>query len=203
MDTLMVEIRAFGHIPRQRRAHREEYNLAFRLRYAKAKSLLSESQLAELEQMPSVGRQKAEQQRMITLVEEIRALGRIPRWSVEGPLYHRLQRAQKKNLLSDSQLAELAELHASNRPSKRRELSTAQRMETLMAEIRALGHIPRWSVEGPLYHRLYKARRDGALSESKLAELAEIARSSVEPPRKQLRVLHDTAERSASQPAQM
>ena len=68
---------------------------------------------------------------------------------------------------------------------------TAQRMETLMAEIRALGHIPRCSVEGPLYHRLYSARRHGELSESQLAELAEIARSSVEPLRKRLRVLNN------------
>ena len=67
----------------------------------------------------------------------------------------------------------------------------AQRMETLMAEIRALGHIPRCSIEGPLYHRLYSARRLGELSATQLAELAEIPRCSVEPVRKRLRVLND------------
>ena len=127
----------------------------------------------------------------------------------EWNLFCRLQYAKAKKLLSETQLAELAELARSSVEPLRKRLRvcsegrTAQRMETLMAEIRALGHIPQWSVEGPLYQRLYKARRDGALSESELAELAEIARSSVEPPRKQLRVLHDTAERSASQPAQI
>ena len=60
-----------------------------------------------------------------------------------------------------------------------------------MAEIRALGHIPRCSVEIPLYQRLYKAKIDGKLSESQLAELEEIARSSTEPRRKRLRVLDD------------
>ena len=62
-------------------------------------------------------------------------------------------------------------------------------MNTLMTEVRALGHIPRCSVEGPLYHRLYWARRHGALSESQLAELAEIPRCNVESVRKRLRVL--------------
>ena len=124
----MAEIRALGYVPRERPAHREEHSLAIRLRFAKTKSLLSESQLAELAALPA---------------------------------------------------------------SNWREVRMAQRMDTLMAEIRALGHIPRGSVEGPLYHRMYWARRHGVLSESQLAELAEIARCSVGPVRKRLRVLNN------------
>ena len=64
-------------------------------------------------------------------------------------------------------------------------------METLMAEIRALGHIPRCSVESSLYHRWYLARRLGELNETQLAELAEIPRCSVESVRKRVRALND------------
>ena len=110
---------------------------------------------------------------------EIRALGHIPR--DHRGLAQRVRRALRQSLLSDSQLAELAELHASNRPSKRRELSTAQRMETLMAEIRALGHIPRrqprLADEYALASRLHDAKRKSLLSESQLAELAELSAS--------------------------
>ena len=71
----------------------------------------------------------------------------------------------------------------------------AQRMEILMAEIRALGHIPReWrrpSEESKLGYRLRYAKANSLLSESQLAELAEIARSSDEPVRKRVRVMND------------
>ena len=111
---------------------------------------------------------------------EIRALGHIPRDTVERSLYQRLWRAQRQSLLSETQLAELAALQGCE-----------SRMDTLMAEIRALGHIPRQSpgAENALSQRLYIAKRNGQLSESELAELAEIARCSVEPVRKRLRVL--------------
>ena len=68
-----------------------------------------------------------------------------------------------------------------------------ERMNTLMAEIRALGHIPRQKrgAEDALSQRLYRAKRKSLLSESQLAELAELARSSDEPLRKRLRVLDD------------
>ena len=63
-------------------------------------------------------------------------------------------------------------------------------MVTLMAEIRSLGHIPRWNrAEDALWQRLNTAKRKNLLSESQLAELAELARSSDEPLRKRLRVL--------------
>ena len=65
----------------------------------------------------------------------------------------------------------------------------SERMEILMAEIRALGHIPREAHENALYHRLRRAKSKNVLSESQLAELAELARSSDEPLRKRLRVL--------------
>ena len=62
-----------------------------------------------------------------------------------------------------------------------------------MAEIRALGHIPRHKrgAEDALSQRLYRAKRKSLLSESQLAELAELARSSDEPLRKRLRLLDD------------
>ena len=122
---------------------------------------------------------------------DIRALGYLPRKTQalgdEYALASRFQHAKDRSLLSESQLAELAEVPAYNW----REQRTPQRVETLMAEIRALGHIPRCSVEGPLYHRLYKARIHGKLSESQLAELAEIPRCHVGSARKRRRVLND------------
>ena len=63
-------------------------------------------------------------------------------------------------------------------------------MNTLMVEIRSLGHIPRRNrAEDALRQRLNTAKRKNLLSESQLAELAELARSSDEPLRKRLRVL--------------
>ena len=67
-------------------------------------------------------------------------------------------------------------------------------------EVRAVGHIPRCSVEGPLYHRFYIARIHGKLSESQLAELAELPCCSVEPVRKRRRVLNDECDAGAAQP---
>ena len=124
---------------------------------------------------------------------DIRALGYLPRKTQalgdEYALANRFQNAKDRSLLSESQLAELAELP----PFNWREGRTAQRMDTLMAEIRALGHIPRGArrAENALSQRLRYAQRKRQLSESQLAELAEMARSSAEPRRKRLRVLND------------
>ena len=84
---------------------------ASRLHDAKRKSLLSESQLAEL----------AEIARSSGLMGEIRALGQIPRWRKEYALRRRLHYAKGKSLLGETAQAQ--------RP---------ERMETLMAEIRAI-----------------------------------------------------------------
>ena len=84
---------------------------------------------------------------------------------------NQLLHAKKVKHLSASQLAELAQIPRTE-PRDASQLA-AERMDALMTEIRALGHIPRCSVESPLYHRLYYARRLGELSETQLAELAE------------------------------
>ena len=47
----------------------------------------------------------------------------------------------------------------------------AKRMETLMQEIRVLGHLPRWTKEAPLALRLKRAKASEELSASQLAEL--------------------------------
>ena len=64
-----------------------------------------------------------------------------------------------------------------------------------MADIRALGYLPRKTQalgdEYALANRFRNAKDRSLLSESQLAELAELARSSSEPPRKRLRVLND------------
>ena len=74
-------------------------------------------------------------------MDEIRALGHRPRRTKghedEFALYERFWHAKRHSQLSESQLAELAELPACRRPD------TAERMETLMDENRALGYIPR------------------------------------------------------------
>ena len=103
-DTLMAQVRALGHIPREIAGLGDEYWPAKRLQYAKRKNLLSETQLAELAELAA--------KRMDTLMAQIRALGHIPR---------RLQYAKSKNLLSESQLAELAELPAFHRCELRAE----------------------------------------------------------------------------------
>ena len=175
-----------------------------RLRHAKRNSLLSESQLAELSQLQaSVSRESSVAERMETLMGGIRALGHIPRLSRSRPhpdekartlnaehaLRNRLWNAKSRRLLNESQLAELAAMPTS------REVVRATRMDILMAEIRALGHIPRVTKglgnEYALDFRWRYAKANGQLSESQLAELAEIARSSDEPGRKRARMLGD------------
>ena len=47
----------------------------------------------------------------------------------------------------------------------------AKRMETLMQEIRVLGHLPNWTKEAPLALRLKRAKASEELSASQLAEL--------------------------------
>ena len=132
---------------------------------------------------------------MNTLMAEIRALGRFPRRDSalgdERALAERLRSAKRNSLLSESQLAELAEMAAAE--SREREVRAAGRMDSLMAEIRALGHIPRDTpgADCALAQRLAYARRQRLLSESQLAELAEIARSTIEPLRKRPRVQDD------------
>ena len=120
---------------------------------------------------------------MQILMAEIRALGHIPR--DHRGLAQRVRRALRQNLLSDSQLAELAQLQ---------EFHQRERMDPLIAEIRALGYIPReWrrpAEESKLGYRLRYAKANSLLSESQLAELAEIARSD-EPVRKRVRVMND------------
>ena len=83
----MAEIRALGRLPRRRMSLGEEYYLATRLRDAKRRDLLSESQLAELAQLEgasaeferSEGAERLEERRE-TLMGKIRALGHIPRF---------------------------------------------------------------------------------------------------------------------------
>ena len=128
-------------------------------------------------------------------MEEIRALGHLPRRTKghedEFALYERFWRAKHNSQLSESQLAELAELPG----CESREVRTAARLGTLMAEIRTLGHIPRETKglgdEYSLALRLGNAKSRSLLSESQLAELAELARSSDEPLRKRLRAVDD------------
>ena len=130
---------------------------------------------------------------------DIRALGYVPRKTRglgdEYVLATRFHNAKEHSLPSESQLAELAELPVYNW----REVRKAARMETLMTEIRALGHIPRCPspkrsiplVESRLYYRMDSAKRLGYFSDSQLAELAEILGYGVESARKRRRVLND------------
>ena len=210
MNTLISQIRALGYIPRGEDA------LSQRLRYAKRKRYFSESQLAELTELAAYdvakfpgsrsnesvlraarsvaveGKLAQRSERMNTLMAQIRALGHLPRKNPglgdEYALACRIHTAKGRGLLSASQLAELSQMLRIN-PRDASQLA-AGRMVTLMAEIRSLGHIPRRNrAEDALRQRLNAAKRKKLLSESQLAEVAELARSSDEPLRKRLRVL--------------
>ena len=95
----MAEIRALGHLPGFGRGSGAHYNMAKRLRYAKLKGLLNETQLAELAQLEAPPESKS---RKVWLTE-IRALGRIPRRTGgdEDALYNRMYYVKANNLLSD------------------------------------------------------------------------------------------------------
>ena len=197
VTTLMDAIRALGHLPRWKQAQRDngrtrassdledEYALAGRLREAKRDRRLSEAQLAELAELRG-GPMHTWEERMQTLMAEIRALGHLPRATRglgdEFNLAHRLQYARKEGRLSQAELAELEAIprYAAVPPVAERMARVAERMNTLMADIRALGHLPRITRslgdESRLARRLREATRQGQLSEAQLAELAEIPR---------------------------
>ena len=110
----MADIRALGRLPRSTPPGLgEEYKLGYRLREAKRQRLLSPSQLAELAELPSAAEMRAAE-RVATLMPDIRALGHVPRTTPglqeENTLARRLREAKRKRVLSESQLAELAEL---------------------------------------------------------------------------------------------
>ena len=65
----MAEIRALGHLPRERDG--DESNLARRLRTAKTEGKLSQAELAELAEIPRY--EVLWEERMDTLMDEIRA----------------------------------------------------------------------------------------------------------------------------------
>ena len=73
----MTEIRQLGRLPRMAKGCSEdESRLAHRLHDAKGKGLLSESQLADVAEMP---RSDVREERAAAMMAEIRALGRVPR----------------------------------------------------------------------------------------------------------------------------
>ena len=78
---------------------------------------------------------------MNTLMADIRAFGRLPRLTrgnkAEYELADRLRRAKRQDLFSESQVAELDAMPKFDDDQQR-----AERMSTLMAEIRTLGHLP-------------------------------------------------------------
>ena len=75
------------------------------------------------------------------LMDEIRAFGRVPRLTeglgAEYALACRLREAKRQGHLSESQVAELAAM-----PKYVPEQERAERMTTLMADIRAFGRVP-------------------------------------------------------------
>ncbi len=101
----MDKIRALGHLPRRGREYGEEGALANQLRQAKKVNHLSESQLAELEQMEGM-REVVRQGKTDRLMVEIRALGCIPKDDLG--VAQRFRKAMKHNSFSEEQLAELA-----------------------------------------------------------------------------------------------
>ena len=112
MNTMMAEIRELGRIPR---LHGAELSLAERLRNAKRRGHLSESQLVELAELPGpASREQGAACRMETLMSGIRELGRLPRFTdhdrAESQLAHRVRDMKRGRGFSESQLAELAEM---------------------------------------------------------------------------------------------
>ena len=116
----MAEIRALGHSPRRQPGLGDEYSLASRLHNAKSSSRLSESQLAELAELPASNwREVRTAGFMVTLMDEIRALGHMPRGN--SGLAQRLRKAKNQRLLNERQLAELAEIvSTSDEPVRKR-----------------------------------------------------------------------------------
>ena len=184
INILMNDIRAFGRVPRLKDNDHGEYVLAERLRWARRKHLLSQSQLAELETMPKQVVRADVAERMNSLVAQIRELGHVPRRTKfdekENDLAQRLKEANRQNLLSESNLADLAGIPKLPRGSMER----AQRMDKLIADIeesvRKFRRMPRSSETYPeeckLAARLRYARHKAILGNSDRAQLADLVR---------------------------
>ena len=181
-EALVAQIHALGRLPRRKSkpvGDKEvaENNLAIKFSKAKAKNLFSQEHIATLDALASVS-QPGE-----TLISDIRALGHLPRRRArpvgqqqvsENTLAHKLHSAKAHKLLSESQLAELNALACVSQPGE----------DLLLAEIHALGHLPRRrsrpdgdseAAENRLAIRLYKAKAKNRLSEQQQAELAALA----------------------------
>jgi len=117
VEILMENIRNLGHLPRLSRERGDEYKLACRLREAKRMGHLNETQLADLDEMARTQGLSAQQRaapRMLFLMADIRALGRLPRLTPgrqdEYRVACRLREARRMGHLSADQLAELEEM---------------------------------------------------------------------------------------------
>ena len=105
--------------------------------------------------------------RALTLMADIRKLGLLPRrgpgHEAEHALAKRLRSAKQDKILSHSQLAFLEKL-----PEPEIADRAADRALSLVADIRALGHLPRrgpgHEAEHALAHRLRNAKRNKLLS---------------------------------------
>ena len=100
---------------------------------------------------------------------EIRTLGHLPRWTnrnkAEYLLALRLHNAKRQGHLSESQVAELEAMPKCDPKGER-----AERMTTLVAEIRLFGRVPQLTdgkvAQVALADRLRWAKRRGQLSDS-------------------------------------
>ena len=122
------------------------------------------------------------EERINSLMDEIRRLGHQPRrhgehCRDEHKLGNRLENAKRYRHLSRAQLREIAALP---RPQTARSLAVEERTNTLMDDIRRLGHLPRSSRklghEYTVAIRLREARRGGHLTEAQLEELENTPR---------------------------
>ena len=114
-DKIMDEIRSLGSYPRENGATR---NLAERRRRAEAAGEFSISQLEELKTMKEQQDEKARTGQVELLMEEIKALGYIPKGRGEHlELHHRWRRAVQSGKLTPEQIQEAEALTAAHAAS--------------------------------------------------------------------------------------
>ena len=114
-DKIMDEIRSLGSYPRESGATR---NLAERRRRAEAAGEFSISQLEELKTMKEQQDETARTGQVQLLMEEVKDLGYIPKWTGEhADLLYRWRRAVQSGKLTPEQIQEAEALTAAHAAS--------------------------------------------------------------------------------------
>ena len=161
-ESLMLQVRNLGHYPRESLSEPEEQLLAQQLRKAKANGLLVayEEELEDFAAKLSARIATEHAKRVESLMQQVRNLGHYPRESQSEPQEQMLARQLRDARARGLPVAFEEELRQIAAADTRFATEHAKRVESLMQQVRNLGHYPRESQSEPQEQMLARQLRD-------------------------------------------